>query len=403
MQRPSILILPFHGIGHFNALFGVARALNESHNVVFAGASYFFNRVTSRGFPYISLNSYPFGIGLENWILESRKSKRVWLHAALDRWKDTLYHKRKAELASLLIDLKPVHILIDSQQATDLIVIKSIDPGVKVSLLTLTPPYLLLPGLPPVNSLAMPGNNDDELRKKLKRLQEKKWKQRRMYFGMDDWSLVDRRLKRNNLTYLKDDYPSLLTFAAKNVDQYVLTYKNYDFHHPHLDQFKYVGPHLDGGSRKTGASEKKLIYCSLGTVPTKKNVDAFFDKVKNAAKSLGCDVIIGSAQNYVDQSEVLSRADVFITHGGINSIHDAIHYKVPMIVYPVDMNYDQQGNSSRVVYHRFGLRGDFDRATDDDIRNKLVEIFTDIRFKKNLEAFDTSGYDTASFVKMITA
>ncbi|MEJ0033864.1 MAG: glycosyltransferase [Bacteroidota bacterium] len=399
MHRPSILILPFHGIGHFNALFGVARALGKTHNVVFAGTGYFHKHVASHGFPYISLMSQPFGIGLEDWLREESKHPR--LYAALDRWRDKLYHQRKSELTSLLNDLKPVHVLVDSQQATDLIVVKSIDPNVRISLVTNTPPYLLLPGLPPVNSLAMPGDNDDELREKLTAIKTKRWKQRWKYFGIDDRMIVDRRLRRNKLQHLKDDCLSLITFAAKNVDHYVLTYKNYDFHHPHLDRFRYVGPHPDRESLQINPSEKKLIYCALGTVPSGKNVDAFFEKVRKAAADLDCEIIIGTLRNFVNQSEVLSRAHVFITHGGINSIHDAIHYNVPMIVYPVDMNYDQQGNSSRVVYHGFGLRGNFDQATADDIRSKLVEIFADIRFKKNLEAFDTSGYDIDSFVKMI--
>jgi zeaxanthin glucosyltransferase len=394
MQRPSVLILPFHGIGHFNALFGVARALSRTHDVVFAGTGYFYKHVDSNGFPYITLSSYPFGLGLENWIHESRKSKHVRLRSALDRWKDTLYHERKAELAALLDGLKPVHVLIDSQQATDLIVIKSIDPTTKVSLVTLTPPYLLLPGLEPVNGVG--------LQKNLENIRAKRWRQRWKYFGIDDRSVVDRRLKRNNLAHLKDDYPSLINFAAKNVDHYVLIYKQYDFHHPHLDNFRYVGPHFNndlGVQSKT--SGKKLVYCALGTVASGKNVDAFFAMVNKAAMDLDCEVIFGTPAKPAPQQLILSRADVFITHGGINSVHDAIRCKVPMIVYPVDPNYDQNGNASRVVHHGFGLRGDFDRATAEEIRSKLVRIFTDISFKKNLEAFDTSGCDVDRFIKMI--
>jgi UDP:flavonoid glycosyltransferase YjiC (YdhE family) len=36
----------------------------------------------------------------------------------------------------------------------------------------------------------------------------------------------------------------------------------------------------------------------------------------------------------VDQQEVLGRADVFVTHGGSNSLHEAILFQVPMVVAP---------------------------------------------------------------------
>ena len=36
----------------------------------------------------------------------------------------------------------------------------------------------------------------------------------------------------------------------------------------------------------------------------------------------------------VDQQQVLSRADVFVTHGGSNSFHESLLSKVPMVVTP---------------------------------------------------------------------
>ena len=39
--------------------------------------------------------------------------------------------------------------------------------------------------------------------------------------------------------------------------------------------------------------------------------------------------------NYVPQLEVLQHADVFVTHGGMNSSSEALYYGVPLVVIPV--------------------------------------------------------------------
>ena len=39
-------------------------------------------------------------------------------------------------------------------------------------------------------------------------------------------------------------------------------------------------------------------------------------------------------ENYVDQWDILQEADVFLTHQGMNSTHEAIFHRVPMISYP---------------------------------------------------------------------
>jgi UDP:flavonoid glycosyltransferase YjiC (YdhE family) len=430
MQR-NFLILPFHGIGHFNGLFGTGRELQKTHNVVFAGAGYFKTHVASQVFPYRTLSSYPFGLGLEGWIHQIRKSNYPIFKNIVDRWRDTLYHERVAELTKLLAELKPDHVLVDAQQATDVIVLKAIDPSLKVSVLHVAPPYLLLPGLPPANSLALPGDDksvNEAYKRAVGKIRDKQWRQRIKYFiGLDDRAIVQRRLRRNKMLHLKSDYISLITYAVKNIDQYVLTYREFDFTDGRLEDLRYVGPHADPQATiplsdtflrlVQDAKQKghKVVYCSFGTVPSGKDIKRFMAKLVEAVSQLECTVIVSAKGvsipvsekvqvfDWVPQSVVLQGCDLFITHGGINSVHDGIRFTVPMLVYPVDTTYDQNGNSSRIVYRGLGLRGDFDNDTADDIRSKMNGIFNDIGFRQNLEALKnkTSHYTTDKFVKML--
>lgn len=39
-------------------------------------------------------------------------------------------------------------------------------------------------------------------------------------------------------------------------------------------------------------------------------------------------------EKFVPQLEVLKRTDVFITHGGMNSLNEALYFGVPVVVVP---------------------------------------------------------------------
>jgi MGT family glycosyltransferase len=82
-----------------------------------------------------------------------------------------------------------------------------------------------------------------------------------------------------------------------------------------------------------------------------------------------------SVASYVDQWKILQEADVFVTHHGLNSTHEAIFNGVPMISYP--FLWDQPALAEKC--RRFGLaipltdsaRGP---VTDPDVRAALTEL-----------------------------
>jgi UDP:flavonoid glycosyltransferase YjiC (YdhE family) len=86
----------------------------------------------------------------------------------------------------------------------------------------------------------------------------------------------------------------------------------------------------------------------------------------------------------VPQLLVLSWTDVFITHGGLNSIKESVYAEVPMLVYPVIPQTDLNGNAARVVYHKLGLNGNLEQDTAEDIQNKIEELLSNSEYKTNI-------------------
>jgi len=81
------------------------------------------------------------------------------------------------------------------------------------------------------------------------------------------------------------------------------------------------------------------------------------------------------AFRYVPQLKVLAVADLSINHGGIHTIHECLHFGVPMLVYSGKRS-DQPGCAARVHYHGIGLMADKDEDDSDAIQTKINAVIT---------------------------
>jgi MGT family glycosyltransferase len=132
------------------------------------------------------------------------------------------------------------------------------------------------------------------------------------------------------------------------------------------ETFKFVGPSIYPRNEKYDFlkkldKKKKVIYISMGTIFNdnvqfyRMCIDIFAKTDYQIIISLGhrfsekdlpsipSNIIV---KNHIPQLEVLQKADLFISHAGMNSINESLYNGVPMILIP--QMYEQDFNAFRV-------------------------------------------------------
>lgn len=141
-----------------------------------------------------------------------------------------------------------------------------------------------------------------------------------------------------------------LVQSDNDTDSIVYTSRRFQ---PYAESFSghydFVGPSVFSKVLPKKEKERPLIYISMGTVINDR--PDFYGKCIDALKDMDADVIIscGNVVNieelgelpdhikvysYVDQLDVLSKADAFITHCGMNSVSESLYMAAPMVLYP---------------------------------------------------------------------
>lgn len=159
------------------------------------------------------------------------------------------------------------------------------------------------------------------------------------------------------------------------------------------EHYAFVGPSVFSDMLPEKEKERPLVYISLGTVINDR--PDFYEKCINALKELPVDVVIscgnaidrealGELPNqiqvhpYVDQLAILARADVFITHCGMNSVSESLYMAAPMVLYP-------QTNEQNAVARRVTEVGAGMLLKDDScegIRTAVQEILDNSIYAK---------------------
>ena len=179
-----------------------------------------------------------------------------------------------------------------------------------------------------------------------------------------------------------DNFTDTIVYATKKYQPFSNTFSNH---------YAFVGPSLFTDYLPDKKNERPLVYISLGTVVS--NKPDFYKKCVEALKDENVDVIIscgravdpeslnGLAKNVkvyskVNQLEVLSKANVFLTHNGMNSTSESLYMATPMVLFP-------QTNEQRAVARRvkemgagFELKGE----SVIEIHDAIMEVLGNAKY-----------------------
>ena len=124
--------------------------------------------------------------------------------------------------------------------------------------------------------------------------------------------------------------------------------------------YAFVGPSIFCKTAPDKKHDRPLVYIALGTVINER--PDFYQKCIDALREEPVDVVISCGKSVdikafgtlpehvrvyasVDQPEVLAKANVFLTHCGMNSVSESLYMATPMVLYP-------QTNEQRAVARR---------------------------------------------------
>ncbi|MGG2089018.1 macrolide family glycosyltransferase [Priestia aryabhattai] len=187
------------------------------------------------------------------------------------------------------------------------------------------------------------------------------------------------------------------------------------------ESFAFVGPsiaerHDTKSIRLETNRDKKLIFISMGTVFNHQPelytacFEAFRDSPYIVVLAVGRQTDLEQFSNapsnfivqpYVNQLEILKQANIFITHGGMNSSSEGLYFGVPLLVIPV-MG-DQPIVAKRIEELGAGLqlnRHELDALT---LRNTTEQVLLNPSFKENSKRVGKSLREAGGYKRAVEA
>ena len=378
--------IPAHG--HTNPTLGLVKTLTEAgHQVWYFSFEEFRQKIGSAGATFISCDGYDFEME------DKDNADRVG--------KDKVFATELLVSSTLALDEMTARVI--GEIRPDVVVSDSVAFWGKLA--------AMKHGLPYVSSTTTFAFN----RYSAKYMQESAWDIARMLWAMPR---INRQLKRLR----EKGYPvkSLLDIVQNDNDTNTIVYTSKYFQpcsETFSDRYRFIGPSIRPITDPVEKTAEKTVFISMGTVNQNRQ---FYRNCINALAPTGWQVIISMGTNTdhfddlpeniqvhesVDQMAVLSIADAFITHCGMNSASEGLYYGVPLVLFP--QTPEQDAVAKRTEELGAGVR--LKSISEEDVLDALTTVINEPQYKEGAarvsESFKSSGgmAEAKAFLETIAA
>jgi len=359
--------IPAHG--HTNPTLGLVKALTDAgHQIWYFSFETFRKKIEKAGATFIGCDGYEFEME------DKGNADRVG--------KDKVFATELLVSSTLALD-EMTSRMIDEIKP-DVVVSDSVAFWGKLA--------AMKHGLPYVSSTTTFAFN----KYSAKYMQESAWDIAKMLMAMPR---INKQLKR-----LRDKgYPvkSILDIVQNDNDTNTIVYTS-KFFQPRSDTFSdryhFIGPSIRPVTEPIEKTADKTVYISMGTVNQNRK---FYRNCVNALAATDWQVIISMGTNTdhfedlpeniqiyesVDQMAVLSIADAFITHCGMNSASEGLYFGVPLVLFP--QTPEQDSVAKRTEELGAGVR--LESISGEDILDVLKKVIDEPQYKEGAERISES-------------
>ena len=352
--------IPAHG--HTNPTLGIVKELvSAGHQVYYFSFEMFREKIEQAGAEFIACDGYDFEME------DKENADRVG--------------KDKAFATELLVSST---LALDEMTTQK---VKEIKPDVIVSdsVAFWGKLVAMKHGLPYVSSTTTFAFNQHSA----KYMKETPWDIAKMLFTMPKINKHISRLREKG-------YPvkSILDIVQNDNETNTIVYTSKYFQpcsDTFSDKYHFIGPSIRPVKEPMEKTAEKTVYVSMGTVNQNRE---FYRNCIQALGQTDWQVIVSMGTNpdhfdhvpaniqiyeYVDQMAVLSIADAFITHCGMNSASEGLYFQVPLVLFP--QTPEQGAVAKRVEELGAGVR--MNSISEEDILQALQKVLFETEYREN--------------------